>query len=150
MMRVVFLCALAYVCMGVADEPKGLSPQVEQKIQNALDAEKKIHTPPELPEDNSLPPLTPESYLPQNQLPDQTPDACSALSEEEIKFANSLDPIRKEVFCKTFSLDMRKMAMNMVGRRTAAGDFLTPVAAFDLVAKENDILIPDLPGAPPS
>ena len=138
-----------------------VSPEIQKKLDTVQQAEERIkqQTPYHSPQQQTpaskgastkeIPSNVEEQILekvdkePPKQPIITTPaNPCDALSEEEQGFANSLGPAHKKAFCSKFSPNLRKMAMNMVGKRDSKGVIITPTRAVVLLAAEHDIVIP--------
>ena len=126
--------------------PKELPPETAEQILEEIEkkSSKQPSTTPKgeskTTEDLIIEELKKKESKHSGAAPQENP--CDSLSQEEQAFANTLGPSHKKVFCKKFSLNLRKMAMNMTGKVDAKGGIISPSRAVDIVATEHDIDIP--------
>ncbi len=145
------LCILSLlICTSLvnADENKPTPEAIQKKLDEVKQAELNIQKEPTLPEEEpqSNTKSAEEEAILKIRPTETNPKPCVGLSVEELSFAHSLDPVRRKAFCTQFSAEQRMIAMNMVGKSDSEGNLLTPESAFDVVAEQHDIHIPNVPG----
>jgi hypothetical protein len=65
---------------------------------------------------------------------------CSSLSDKERRFANQLNSNNRSAFCKTFTSDQRRLAMELTGEKDEYGEIMDENKATEKVIREIEVL----------